>query len=219
MNYIKKIIITAASFSIFMTSTIYASSNLSEDSLLPVWIDDSLEEDTTEEWITDNMYASDYINVLNHMENPSEHYKFYLIFVNEDNIPELVIDSGSRASGCIVYTWNDNNVESIGMIFPFKYIEKGNLLIWSDASMNRRNDYIWKIENGIWDKIGNGNICDETSYQKQEFNWNGNVVSEDEYRRAMLGIVSQETLDTAIIPENPMTYSEILSSLYDIVKS
>ena len=63
-------------------------------------------DDITEDW------KKDYKEFLEKNPVEGEEVSFALIYVDEDDIPELVIDTGIEASGCQILTWHDGVMAS-----------------------------------------------------------------------------------------------------------
>ena len=89
-------------------------------------------------------------------ENPAEdgEYAYALIHVDDDDIPELVIDTGYEAGGCRILTWHDGDLDVLQTSrLYFTYIDRENLLDNSDGHMGYYYDYVFEIENGKWREI------------------------------------------------------------------
>ncbi len=88
--------------------------------------------------------------------NPAEDggYGYALIYVDDDDIPELVIDTQFEAGGCQILTWHDGKTDVLQTSrLYFTYIEKGNLLNNEDGHMGYYYDLIYSIENGKWKEV------------------------------------------------------------------
>lgn len=68
---------------------------------------------------------------------------YSLIYVDEDEIPELVIDAGYEAGGCRILTWHEEILDMLQTNrLNFTYVEKGNLLCNSDGNMGYYYDLV-----------------------------------------------------------------------------
>ena len=105
---------------------------------------------------TDDSWKGIYANFLeNEMTDilgdyVSEEYDtwtFGFIFVNDDNIPELVISSGYEAGGNIILTIANGEVDFFyTRRLGFYYDERGNVLINADGHMGVYFDYVFNIQ-------------------------------------------------------------------------
>lgn len=75
-----------------------------------------------------------YLDAFGHAD--SLHITYRLIYVDEDEIPELMIDKGFEAGGCLIVTFHDGVLDEwqSGRL-NVTYIEKGNLICNSDGNM------------------------------------------------------------------------------------
>ena len=154
-----------------------------------------------------------YIEVINGQNTVPNGYKYYLIYVNDDSVPELVIDVGYRAGGCAVFTYNEaeNTASNIGLIFPFKYLARENLVIWQDIYTGGFRDYEWEIQNGEWNPVVKGDIY--TGRGGFRYLVDGTDVDENEYNNMKNQYFGDGIIGKAIIPESAMTYFQILEYL------
>lgn len=85
-----------------------------------------------------------------------------LIEVNGDGIPELVIDTGAEAGGCLILTYGAQGVDVLQTARRgFTYIEGKNLLSNSDGAQGMYYDYVYEIREGRWTSVFTGNYCGE----------------------------------------------------------
>lgn len=150
--------------------------------------DDTLKEPPElEEW------RSIYLQYLDNQEQGGP-CTYALIYVDEDDIPELVIDTGVEASGCRILTYHDGVVDELQtMRLNFTYIEKANLLCNADGNMGRYYDSVYSIRDGKWVYIDGGVYGDGPDGIQYDddgelicvYNWNGSDVSEEEYHRQL----------------------------------
>lgn len=149
-------------------------------------------------------------------------FTYSLIYVNDDDNPELVMDSGFEAGGCLILTYNDGNIDVLQTArLYFTYVEKENLLNNSEGYMGYYYDCIYTIENGKWSEIATGDysgfedesnpVLDENgNYICEEYYWNGNETTYEEYYNQLKGVYDEEK---AIMPEKYYSVDDILSIL------
>lgn len=80
---------------------------------------------------------------------------FWLVYVDEDSTPELIIDTQVTAGGCHILTCHNGKVDSeiVGSNGCSYYIEKGNRLLNSAGQMGSYYDQVYAIENGKWQSV------------------------------------------------------------------
>jgi len=124
------------------------------------------------------------------MANGGESDTYALIYVNDDNIPELVIDSGVEASGCRIVTYAAGQVNVLTTRrLGFTYIPRGNKLCNSDGSMDSYFDDVYEIRDGQWTCIGSGEYFGYLSgwneilkrYVCRNYFWNGQKTDIGQY--------------------------------------
>lgn len=130
-----------------------------------------------------------YLSYLDRFES-ADTCTYSLIYVDEDDIPELVIDSGFEASGCIVLTFHEGLLDEWqSSRLHFTYIEHGNLICNSEGHMGYYYDYVYTIQDGKWCYVDGGVYgdgldgpqLDENGDYIFEYEWSGEKVSEEEY--------------------------------------
>lgn len=126
---------------------------------------------------------------------------YSLIYVDEDEIPELVIDSGFEAGGCQILTWHDGGLDVLQTSrLYFTYIEKGNLLCNSEGNMGYYYDNVYAIKDGSWDFIGGGTYQDPPDGPKLdenddyifEYHWLEQPVEKAEYEQRFHAVYPEE---------------------------
>jgi len=77
-------------------------------------------------------------------------YKFCLVYINDDDIPELIGQDGVIGKATTVYYGED--ISMLTYMDGCKYIPKANLLY---TNCNDSLQYIYEIDNGEWKEIAN----------------------------------------------------------------
>lgn len=151
--------------------------------------------------------------------NASSRDTFGLIYVNEDEVPELVIDSGIEAQGCRILTYADGQVNVLTTRrLGFTYIERGNRLCNSDGNMDSYYDDVYEIRNGRWLCIARGEYYGYLSgwndilgrYVCKNYFWNGRKTDIGQY---MISLSSVYDGQRAQGMEEGYSYSGILRQL------
>ena len=116
-----------------------------------------------------------------------ERLTYSLIYVDEDDIPEVVIDSGGEAFGCLLLTWHEGKLDWLNTDrLEFTYLEKQNILCNGSGNSGSYYDRVYAIQDGSWTQIADGEFWEtyydeETANAYYAFSWNGEEVSEKEY--------------------------------------
>lgn len=171
------------------------------------------QEASSDEW------KQAYINWVN--QRPD--WTYVLIDVNGDDIPEIAAHSGNMADGGAVGTYANGKVQEIpiarcGLIS----VQGQNVVDNSNGHMGRYYDYVYKIDDGRWVQIGDGEYGDDkdttmetdkygNSTIKFVYTWNGEKVSEDEYSANLKKLIDVDLADE--IGYQEVSSSEIISQI------
>ncbi len=156
---------------------------------------------------------------------------YSLIYVDEDDIPELMIDTGYEAGGCFILTFHDGVLDGWQSDrLNVTYIEKGNLICNSDGNMGYYYDRVYTIQDGKWRYVEGGKYGDGPDGVQFDENgdyigvyvyiwngeaesigyWDGKEISEEEYESHLNSVYPTEQ---AICPERYYILKEICSVL------
>lgn len=171
------------------------------------------QEASSDEW------KQAYINLVN--QRPD--WTYVLFDVNGDDIPEIAAHSGNMADGGAVGTYANGKVQEIpiargGLIS----VQGQNVVDNSDGHVGRYYDYVYKIDDGRWVQIGDGEYGDDgditmetdkygNSTIKFVYTWNGEKVSEDEYSANLKKLIDVDLADE--IGYQEVSSSEIISQI------
>ena len=171
------------------------------------------QEASSDEW------KQAYINWVN--QRPDWTYE--LFDVNGDDIPEIAAHSGNMADGGAVGTYANGKVQEIpiarcGLIS----VQGQNVVDNSDGHVGRYYDCVYKIDDGRWVQIGDGEYGDDgdttmetdkygNSTIKFVYTWNGEKVSEDEYSANLKKLIDVDLADE--IGYQEVSSSEIISQI------
>ena len=171
------------------------------------------QEASSDEW------KQAYINWVNHRPD----WTYVLFDVNGDDIPEIAAHSGNMADGGAVGTYANGKVQEIpiargGLIS----VQGQNVVDNSDGHVGRYYDYVYKIDDGRWVQIGDGEYGDDgditmetdkygNSTIKFVYTWNGEKVSEDEYSANLKKLIDVDLADE--IGYQEVSSSEIISQI------
>lgn len=111
------------------------------------------------------------------VENPRAEWVGYdLIYVNDDDIPELVAVGDCAATGCIIFNYDNGMVyeTQLNRLY-FSYIEHQNLLCNSEGNMHHYYDIVYSIIDGKMISVAVG-IYGAADNTRLEFDAEGNVI-------------------------------------------
>lgn len=132
-------------------------------------------------------------------EQDPEQWKGYaLIYINNDDIPELVKVGNSEAAGCTIATYTDSESkinETVLDRLYFTYIERGNLLCNSEGVMDYYYDIVYSMndknllqmkEEGRYGLLDDSELkTDEAGRPVYKYQWNGEAMTKTEYEKAL----------------------------------
>ncbi len=119
---------------------------------------------------------------------------YSFIYVDDDQIPELVCDSGFEAGGCLILTYSHREVDAVQTYrLNFDYLERKGLLCNSDGNMGFYYDRVFALKDGKWILMAEGEygdpeggpVLDEEDNFIFQYSWEGKQVSGEEYEAAL----------------------------------
>lgn len=139
---------------------------------------------------------------------------FSLIYVDDDEIPELVMHGLYENSGMLIFTVDEDGSVN-GLLSErrasFSYAEQGNLLVSHSGVSGYYWDRIYAIEDGDWALLAEGEYSrDEAdpSGDSYLYRWDGSELSEEEYQSALSRYTDGVTLTNSTI-DGDYTLSEL----------
>jgi hypothetical protein len=108
--------------------------------------------------------------------------KMSLIFIDDDDIPELVIYWGISAYGCQICTVSDGKLicEDLGNSDVY-YIESQNIFATCIARWYYGEDIVYAIKNGEFTILHTGEYVEDHPDKEDYYLWDGKEVTESEY--------------------------------------
>ncbi|MCD8109580.1 MAG: hypothetical protein LUE14_05715 [Clostridiales bacterium] len=191
--------------------------------------EDAEDDESADDEIVENSWKQlyeDYISEKVQEKNNSAYpdiveYEFELAYIDDDDIPELIIDYGSTAYGSEILTVYDNQLSILsGWVGGFSYIERENLFCDSGGHMDEYFDKVYTIQDGQFVLLYSGEYgleedihveFDPDDYYK--YYWQGEEVSYDEYMQNL-----KEVFDNSVATNGDSWGSaeEILQQLQDL---
>lgn len=152
-------------------------------------------------------------------QNGDTSFRYTLIDVDRDNIPELAVDTGAEAGGCQILTYYQGRIDVLQTYRRgFTYIQRGNALCNSDGHMDSYFDLVYKIENGKWVMTASGEYYGYTDewdeererYVCQNYVFNGKQTDMEGYYRALDSVYPPSV---AVEPAFEYSHAAILRQL------
>lgn len=159
-------------------------------------------EDTTESEQWQTAYI-DYLEKMWEDKEPYINFGYSLIYLDDDDIPELFINTGGEAGGEIVVTYHNGQAVDLHLSrIGTTYIQRSGLLYTNTGHMGQYPVTITKLENGVFSTVAEGketqvlnvtydeNGMPRCNYEYDEngdpiirykYEWNGEAVSEEEF--------------------------------------
>lgn len=151
---------------------------------------------------TDSPWKQAYIDVITKDDKTTPWEGYALIYVDDDEIPELVKIGSFEAMGCMIVNYSDGNAHETQLDrLGFTYIPKENLLCNSDGLMDCNYDLVYSIIDGrmtqiaagYYDAVDNSNVqFDEKGEVMYQYKWNGAIVNQEEYQKQLKAVYDRE---------------------------
>lgn len=165
-----------------------------------------------------------YLAYMDAEEEYAAYCTYSLIYVDDDDIPELMIDTNSGAGGYLILTFHDSVLDIWRSDPNVTYIERGNLICNSGGKMGYYYDNVYAIQDGKWVYVDGGIHGDgpdgvqldengdyiEFFYWDEKEHWNGEEITEEEYEAHLNAIYPVEQ---SVCPQRYYILDEIRSIL------
>ncbi|MCL1914116.1 MAG: hypothetical protein FWG10_09645 [Eubacteriaceae bacterium] len=147
--------------------------------------------DATMEFARDTTWENAYINFLFSATTDREMAQCALIYIDDDDIPELVVNFGAMADGAMVCTFNNGQISSASL-FPYSlyYLERQNVFLDRAGRMDSYYDTVYAIIEGQFVDIAKGEYgakdntdveYDSSGEPVYQYYWNGVEVEKVNY--------------------------------------
>lgn len=162
----------------------------------------TLESNASDDW---RNALAEYVQNESEVENQEG---YYLIYLDNNDIPELVEVGVSEANGTRIINYDKGKVNVTNLQRRgFTYVERGNALNNSDGNMGYYYDNIYSIVDGKLIKVAEGEYNSDTPDMRFEYIWNGEAVSEEEYKNNLYDIY-----DGSRAIEAPYSFDDLMSA-------
>lgn len=151
---------------------------------------------------------------------------YNLIYINDDDIPELVEIGISNAAGCNIVSFADGAADETQLTrLYFSYIERGNLLCNSGGNMDYYYDIVYSMESGRLVPIASGYYGAEDNSHVQfdeqgnpiyQYEWEGVMMTQDEYSQALRSVYDTAAGKSGYEWGKWLSLEEVIQAIGDI---
>lgn len=142
----------------------------------------------------------DYLNEWRKQNLNEQYCTAGLIYVDDDEIPELYLEGDCTATGIQILTCSSGSVDALlAYAMDFSYIERCNLLNSGSGHGGTYCDLIYTIQNGKWICKAKGEYHDDGHSEDEngnivfcEYTWMDQPVSSEEYERELAAVYNQK---------------------------
>lgn len=187
------------------------------------------EEDTTsaDAAVSEDVdWKQAYIDYLQN-DSESEYMDGYnLIYLDDDDIPELVEVGNCAAAGCRIINYSNGTVHVTWLSrLYFTYIERKNLLCNSEGNMDCYYDVVFSIINGELEVVAQGSYGaeDNTNVQYDAagnpiyyYEWNGVRMTEKEYERELSKVYDVNKSVSGFQYDHLYTVEELIETIENL---
>ena len=158
----------------------------------------------------------------NEIFKPREEYEYSLIYLDDNEVPELFIQTDCHAGGELIATYYNgelvvHNFARLGS----EYIERSGLVYTDTGHMDWYPVIITKLENGVFYEIGAGvYYLSEEEHEKMmagepfdyilSYKWEDTIVSEEVFYEKIAELYD---LENSIYPSALCTYEDIMNQI------
>ena len=144
--------------------------------------------------VSDDSWKEAYKNYIK--SQPDEDWTYRLIYLNDDDIPELYMQGVYMGLGGKLCTYSDGSIVPLKInAVSISYVERGGVILDTGGSMGSYYDKVYSLENGelVLKFDGFYGVDDNTvPFDEGDFKYkiNGSPVSKSEYEQKLGGIFS-----------------------------
>lgn len=158
----------------------------------------------------------DFINKMHVAESVTDDWDYSLIYVDNDEIPELFLYMGGMASGEMIVSFYDGTIGTMNRSRSgMQYIEYGGLLYNGNGNTGLYPCNVYMLEKGVFSEIGTGwysEYFDEQGNFEYVYFWEDCAVTEAAFEASV-----DELIDRSKCIEPPFIYTE--NEILDLLTS
>lgn len=157
-----------------------------------------------------NKWQEAYIDYLNEkVDDKDEMVKCFLIYIDKDDIPELLIDYGVTAFGKDVCAYDGQGLQTINVLGGgFGYQKKGGLFQAGGGNNAHFYEKIYSLEDGKFKLLAEGNYSaeDDTHIEFDEngdmicrYYWDNQDVTKEEYQEKKNNVIIRKKIQVLLL--------------------
>lgn len=152
-------------------------------------------------------------------QNGSVNFRYGLIYVDSDSVPELAVYTDAEAAGCQILTYANGSTAVLQISRRnFTYVPGSGLLCNSDGHMDNYYDIVYTLDGGVWKCVAQGEYYgykdgwsnEQGRYICQNYVWNDKRTTMEGYMQALR---RSYPLDAAQQAAFEYSHEEILKAL------
>ena len=133
------------------------------------------------------------------------------MYINDDNIPELIIDGQNADDGAYVYTYFNGEVDSYYLSHSdYLYYPGQNIIDNASGWMGAYGNDVISIQNGKFVSLGSGyyhspSLESDPAIEDCVFYWNDREVTSDEYLNHLGELLPEDGITHTIFGSSNLT--------------
>ena len=143
---------------------------------------------------------------------------YALLYIDNNDVPELAIHSGAEAGGCRILTHHSGRLDVLQTSrLHFTYVERGGLLNNNDGHMGYYYDNVYAIKDGFWRLAAYGEYHGDGQWDEAQqryvcdtYFFNGKQTTQAGYAQALAQVYPQAGYKEPVFA---YSYAEILRLL------
>lgn len=149
---------------------------------------------------TGTAWKDAYIEILRNAD-PYQWSGFTLIYLDDDDVPELIMAGIDEATGNVLMAYTEDGVKENQLRrLYFSYIERGSQLCNSEGLMDYYYDLVFRFQDGqliltdegYFGAEDNSNVqFDENGERIYQYEWNGKRVTKEEYAKELQAVYDE----------------------------
>ena len=152
-----------------------------------------------------------YIDFLDSLDQ-SKYCGYSLVYINEDDIPELVASGSAHVvPGILCWVYNGKLCQGNVPFMGFEYFERQNKYFCEEGYTGQGFDYVRRINGSVAEDVVTGEFCINAG--NEYYRWNGvDYADADEYSAARAKDFDRDAADTVA---GTVSYEEICKQIQE----
>lgn len=151
---------------------------------------------------------------------------YQLIYIDADEIPELVEIGNSEATGNRIVSYANGAAEETSLQrLYFTYIERGGLLCNSEGSMDHYYDLVYSMKDGRLSQTASGYYgaeetgglkFDEKGEPIYQYEWNGRQMSREDYERELNAVYDTSKAKAGYEWDHILSLEDVIKAINEL---